>query len=151
MKLHDQYLTMLDLIKDKHKYQIYGEHEYVYHLYSVMKISEKLFKTNNDQDYFFLLITCLGHDLIEDTEVTKEYLLSQGFDPNVVEAIVLVSKTKEVSYKEYLKQLSQDKLAWRVKVCDTYSNLTESIKDNNARRVRKYSSQLELLYKYKGE
>lgn len=103
----------------------------------------------SEDDWYLGQITCLGHDLIEDTYVTKEYLISKGFDERAVQAIDFVTKKEGIGYKDYLRKLSENKLAWKVKVADTYSNMTQSIIDCDDRRVRKYSSQLELLYKFK--
>lgn len=144
---------MSDLITIAHHEQKYGDKPYTYHLRMVQDKAMELFKegvgiklTNFDLK---LSTVALGHDLLEDTSVTKEALLQSGYAEDVVEAIDLVTKKEGLNYKDYIRDLSLNELAWKVKVSDTYSNLTESIKHGDVKRVRKYSSQLELLYKNK--
>lgn len=50
-----------------------------------------------------------------------------------------------------MKGIVGNDLAFKVKVADTYSNLTESIKCDDTKRVRKYSQQLDKLYKLRGK
>lgn len=150
LPLQVQYNKMSQLIIDAHLEQKYGDKPYTYHLRMVEEKAQELFSEHlSEQDQLKLSIASFGHDLEEDTTVTSEYLVSEGFDIDVVWAIDLVTKKEGVGYKDYLRLLSTDPLAWQVKVADTYSNLTESIKDGNIKRSRKYSKQLELLYKFK--
>ncbi|UUW39739.1 hypothetical protein VP14_052 [Vibrio phage VPMCC14] len=140
---------MSDLITVAHHGQKYGDKSYTYHLRMVADNTIELFPSTCKKFKAKLYTTALGHDLIEDTHVTKDVLIASGYDDEVVEAIDLVTKKEGLSYKDYLKKLSDNELAWKVKVADTYSNMTQSIVDGDTKRVRKYSSQLELLYKYK--
>lgn len=144
---------MSSLIVVAHHEQKYGDKPYTYHLRMVAEKAHELFgegKIHNPTIGDVKLATAsLGHDLYEDTYVTKESLLEAGYDSEIVQAIDLVTKKEGLSYKDYLRNLSKDELAWKVKVADTYSNLTESIKVSDVKRVRKYSTQLELLYKFK--
>lgn len=150
LPLQVQYEKMSQLIIDAHLGQKYGDKPYTYHLRMVEEKAQELFSEHlSEKDQLKLSIASLGHDLAEDTKVTVDSLLDQGFDVDTLRAIGLVTKREGVGYKEYLRALSRDLLAWRVKVADTYSNLTESIKDGNMKRSRKYSKQLELLYKFK--
>lgn len=135
--------------REAHKGQWYGNSLYTVHLITTQRNFDTLEMYDNEEDWLLVQISCLGHDLIEDTYVTKEYLIGQGFDERVVEAIDLVTKKDGLSYKDYLRKLSENELSWKVKVSDTYSNMTQSMIDSDDKRVRKYSSQLELLYKFK--
>jgi hypothetical protein len=149
LTLEEQLILMKGLIRDAYKYQWYGNNLYIVHLIATQRNFDTLEMYENEDDWFLGQISCLGHDLIEDTYVTKDYLLEKGFDIRVVEAIDLVTKKDGLSYKDYLRKLSDNEIAWKVKVSDTYSNMTQSIIDCDDKRVRKYSSQLELLYKFK--
>lgn len=138
--------------REKHKYQKYGKYDYSFHLQNVV-MNLKLFgiqsyKSDDVNAYHTAMVAWL-HDIIEDTDTTKEDLYSEGFPEEVVGAVDLVTKKEGLSYKDYLRTLSVNELAWKVKVADTYSNMTQSMIDSDDKRVRKYSSQLELLYKYK--
>ena len=140
------YEQIVELAKESHGDQEYGNYPYICHLYEVKIKVYDLFGGSDHTSHAAIL-----HDIIEDTEVTADKLLSLGVDPLVVEAVILVSKTPEVGYTEYLRKLSSNTVAWKVKVADTHCNLTESIKEGNFKRVRKYSSQLEKLYKLRKE
>ena len=43
-------------------------------------------------------IVALLHDTIEDTEITAEDLLSEGFPPYIVEAILSISRNEDETY-----------------------------------------------------
>ncbi len=140
------YEQIVELAKVSHGDQKYGSCPYINHLNAVKAEVNELFVPSKYTSHAAIL-----HDIIEDTEVTADKLLTLGVDPLVVEAVVLVSKTPEVGYTEYLRKLSSNTVAWKVKVADIHCNLTESIKEGNFKRVRKYSSQLEKLYKLRKE
>ena len=145
MKILDK---AIDIAYEAHEGQMYGDYQYIRHILQVVNSSRKLFRPKIDDDS--LEIVALLHDSVEDCEeVTKDSLVSDGIPLKLVEAIILVTKKEGVSYKDYLKTLSRNELAWKVKVADTYCNLTESIKGGDVKRVRKYSKQIELLYKFK--
>ncbi|CAH9017122.1 putative metal dependent phosphohydrolase HD region [Vibrio phage 193E37-1] len=146
-KLYAYYNRMSMLISDAHQGQKYGDKPYTHHLRDVeLKVNSLFYSTGEEQ--ILLSTAALGHDLLEDTLTTANQLLEEGYDQRVVETIDLVTKKEGLSYKDYLRKLSTHPLAWKVKVADTYSNLLESIKDGDSKRVRKYAKQLELLYKY---
>jgi (p)ppGpp synthase/HD superfamily hydrolase len=146
--LQVQYEKMSDLIIGAHLGQKYGNKPYTYHLRMVKDKVYELFRgTLSMEDVLRLQIVALGHDLIEDTSETVNTLLDKGFEPRIVNSINLMSKHASLSYKEYLSRCVSDNLAFYGKVADTYCNLTESMKDGNFKRVRKYGSQLEKLYK----
>ncbi len=136
-----------------HEGQMYGEFPYLHHLNYVYGSWYSLFLLEPLQcDPDFFEATCYLHDILEDCpEVTTELLLSEGIPQEVVDAVVLVTKVKDkfYDYHTYLKNLSTNKMAWQVKVADTYSNLTQSVKEGNVRRIKKYSKQLGLLFEYK--
>lgn len=150
-KLQAWYGKMSDLITIAHARQKYGDKPYTYHLRMVEDKVKELFPKMQPLQHIKVIIAALGHDLLEDTHITKEALIEAGYDSDIVEAIDLVTKKDGVGYNEYLRAITRNGIAWKVKVADTYCNLTESIKCGDARRVRKYSLQLEKLYKLKEE
>ena len=93
-------------------------------------------------------IVALLHDVVEDTEVTLEQL-EKEFPKQVIEAIRLLTHDKNVNYKEYIKELSKNPTAKKVKIADLLHNSDETrlekitIKDV-ARRER-YKKALEFL------
>ena len=93
-------------------------------------------------------IVALLHDVVEDTEVTFEQL-EKDFPKEVIESIRLLTHDKDVDYKKYIKELSQNPIAKKVKIADLLHNSDETrlekitIKDV-ARRER-YKKALEFL------
>ncbi len=149
LSLKEQENAMKSLIIEAHEGQFYGEQDYVYHLYKVRAAFERMFAGQVTCDDMFLrgVTACYGHDLIEDTWVTKEYLSNARYDIQTIRAIDMCTKKEGLSYTQYLKNIVEDGIAFMVKVSDTYSNLSESIEVADIKRVRKYSKQLEKLYK----
>ena len=145
---------MVDLVLMAHKDQKYGDKDYSYHLNMVSKKVIELFgESIGEEEKLLLEMGALGQDLIEDTFVESSHLESLMIKRVVIEAIELVTKKEGLSYNDYLRQIAHHPidLAFKVKVADTYCNLTESVKCGDIKRVKKYSSQLEKLYKLKGE
>ena len=64
----------------------------------------------------------VGHDLVEDTDVTLVYLKEQGFSDRVVEAIKLLTHDQAMSYDVYIKRLSFNDDAKAVKKADLKDN-----------------------------
>lgn len=93
-------------------------------------------------------IVALLHDVVEDTEVTFEQL-EKDFPKEVIESIRLLTHDKDVDYKKYIKELSKNPIAKKVKIADLLHNSDETrlekitIKDV-ARRER-YKKALEFL------
>lgn len=146
--LQAQYEKMSNLIIEAHAGQKYGGKPYTYHLRMVDRKCEELFGEDlSVEDLLMLKICSLGHDLIEDTKETKQSLLDKGFDPLIVASIDDVTKKVGQGYSEYLMQCSLHWLPFYTKLADTYCNLTESLKSDSSKRARKYSSQIEKLYK----
>lgn len=77
------------------------------------------------------------HDVVEDSDFTLDKLRIAGFSEKIVKAVDLLSRTKDVSYFEYIRRLrdSKDHLAIRVKLAD--------IRDNSDKR-RKFGTESEI-------
>ena len=84
-----------------------------------------------------------GHDILEDNKaIIPEYLLSAGLKPHIVEAIKILTKTKNKSYTDYLKDVKGNTLARTVKIADMISNLCD---DPTEKQVVKYVKGLYFL------
>ncbi|WP_306894792.1 hypothetical protein [Agromyces albus] len=84
------------------------------------------------------------HDVLEDTAVTAQELLEAGLMPEIVEVVLVLTRTPEVSLDDYYARIRRDRIARRVKLAD--------IDDNTARwRLRRleYETQLRLVEKYR--
>ena len=95
--------------------------------------------------------TCaaLLHDVVEDTGWTHEQLAARGFPPAVMEALRLLTHDKRVPYLDYVKALSGNRIAARVKLADLRHNSMPgrlaAIGEKERERMRKYLSAQEIL------
>jgi len=117
-----------------------GGQPYIFHPLRVMMNVE----TENER------ICAVLHDVIEDTSVTAEYLLKEGFSEDVVNAILSVSKINK--YEEYLKFIERVKLnpiGRKVKIADLMDNMVISrlstISDQDVKRMEKYKKAYAIL------
>ena len=65
------------------------------------------------------------HDVIEDTDITAQDLRDKGVDPDVIEAVKILSKTDDVSYLDYILAVSGNWLARVVKIHDLKHNMID--------------------------
>jgi hypothetical protein len=68
-------------------------------------------------------IVALLHDTIEDTEVTAEYLLMEGFPSNIVDAVLSVTRNDDESYDDFIKRVAFNPIGRQVKLHDLEDNL----------------------------
>ena len=68
-------------------------------------------------------IVALLHDTIEDTDVTPEYLIAEGFPQTVVDGIRSVTKRVSESYEDFVVRAKQNPLGRVVKLHDLEDNL----------------------------
>ena len=91
----------------------------------------------------------LLHDTVEDTDVTLDFLASEGFGGEILEAIALMTHDDAVPYMHYVAALSSNPIARAVKMADLRHNsdLTrlDSVDDAAKKRAEKYAKALELL------
>ena len=84
----------------------------------------------------------LLHDVIEDTPVTADDLLSQGINKRIVDIVCLLTHKQSVLYMDYVKTISYDADARAVKMADLRDNMDLSrlphITPADLRRTEKY-------------
>lgn len=85
---------------------------YIFHPYH---IAEQL-----DEEYD--ICVALMHDVVEDTSVTLEDIAKAGFPHEVVEAVELMTKSKDEDYFEYVKRIKGNTIAKKVKLLDLAHN-----------------------------
>ncbi len=95
------------------------------------------------------IIVALLHDTIEDTYVTADYLLNEGFSVETVNAILALTRRKDESYEDFIIRCKQNKIAKNVKVADILDNLNiarlKQITDEDIKRNVKYLKALKYL------
>lgn len=87
-------------------------------------------------------MVALLHDTIEDTEITAEDLLSEGFPPYIVEAILSISRNEDETYEEFVKRTGLNPLGRAVKLHDLEDNMDisrlEQVTEKVLDRLNKY-------------
>jgi len=94
-------------------------------------------------------IVALLHDIVEDTNYTLQDLKALGFPSNVIDALALMTHDPKVPYMEYVKGISANPLATKVKLADLQHNSDlsrlDSVDEKALSRVKKYAAAIELL------
>lgn len=63
------------------------------------------------------------HDVIEDTHITAEDLIREGFPTDIVDAVIAMTRRKEETYIEFCHRVAENELAIDVKIEDIEENL----------------------------
>jgi (p)ppGpp synthase/HD superfamily hydrolase len=99
-------------------------------------------------------IVAVLHDILEDTPVTREYLLDHGYSEEIVKAIEGVTKLAdeengEEGYIRFVQRAAQNPISKRVKIADLTDNMDLSRiaepTDKDHQRLSKYKRALALL------
>lgn len=94
-------------------------------------------------------IVALLHDIVEDTDFTLEDLSEMGYPPAVIDALALMTHDPSVPYMDYVKKISGNALATKVKLADLRHNSDLSrldvVDDRAIARVKKYAEAIALL------
>lgn len=99
------------------------------------------------------LSTCVAllHDVVEDTPLTFKDLEEQGFPVQVIEALKMLTHDDSVPYLEYVRNLSANPLATKVKLGDLAHNSDISRIPNPTQRdferLEKYAKAKAILEK----
>ena len=122
-------LECWDFASKYHKSQLYGSKPYMYHLKKVSDVALDFNYTDES-----ILMSCLLHDIIEDTEITYEDV-KENFGEEVAEIVYCVTdelgrNRKERKSKTY-KKIRNNPKSIVVKLCDRISNITESMGNDN--------------------
>lgn len=127
--------NMLSIVCEAHKgqYDKAGK-PYVFHCLKVMH-----YLSSHDEE---LMCIALGHDLLEDTDVSSRMLLDFGFSDRVVDGILNLTKRDGQSYDNYKQQVLNSRDAMRVKLCDLRHNSDirrlKGVSEKDVARIAKY-------------
>ena len=133
MSYNDQFQIALELAVEKHKNQTdKAGNPYILHPLHVME------NVNSKEGK----IVAILHDIIEDTDVTEDYLLKIGLSKRIVDAVVALTRSEDIDYQEYIKNLSSNPLAKEVKLADLEHNMDlkrlPTLEEKDLERNRKY-------------
>ena len=94
-------------------------------------------------------VCALLHDVIEDTPITLADLEKMGFPTEVLEALSLLTHDENVPYMDYVRSISANPIATRVKIADLTHNSDgtrlDTIDEWAERRNEKYREALRIL------
>lgn len=89
------------------------------------------------------------HDIVEDTEITLEDLREMGFTDKIVNSVKAITKSKNITYEDYLKSVKEDSIARQVKMADIKHNMDITRIPNPTKkdftRIKKYKKALAFL------
>lgn len=87
-------------------------------------------------------IVAILHDTIEDTDVTSDYLLSEGFPKSIVEAVLSVTRNENESYDDFILRSKLNPIGRQVKIHDLEDNMDitrlQSLSEKDLERLNKY-------------
>lgn len=111
-----------------------GGKPYILHPLKVMHY----LKTDDEE----LQCMALGHDLIEDTDVTYKALREAGMTERIIAGIDALTKQPGQTYDEYKLRVFANVDAMRVKLCDLRHNTDirrlKGVSDKDIERMAKY-------------
>lgn len=150
--LEKQYTKAVMLIKAKFAGKVdKGGHPYIGHLFSVSGAISKivsdfeLMEADEEVIGFYrkARIVALLHDILEDTDTTVSDLIEDGFDDEIVKAVVAITrKDEEKDYFDFILRASQNDLAKVVKIYDLEDNMDikrlTKLEEKDLKRLKKY-------------
>lgn len=94
------------------------------------------------------------HDVVEDTSWTLAELEQEGFPEEVIQVLRLLTHCPSLSYLEYIRQLSSNPTARKVKLADLRHNSDlsrlETVDQKALNRVEKYRQAIRFLEEIEG-
>lgn len=141
--LEEQLEEAIKLASIKH----YGQKDksnkpYIFHLLYVM----------NNVDDLNAKIAGVLHDILEDTDITRNDLLNYGFSEDIVIAVEILTKPKNQKYMEYIENIKCNNIARKVKLIDLKHNMDltrlPEISNKDLKRNIKYLEAYKRLNEY---
>lgn len=95
-------------------------------------------------------MVAIMHDLLEDTPVTPEMLLAEGFTSDIVDGLLGVTRRKHESYRDFVLRSRANPLSRQVKLADLEDNLdlrrlTVGLTAKDHERLERYREAWHLL------
>lgn len=93
------------------------------------------------------------HDVIEDTSITYDYLIANGFEGQreILEALKSVTRKEDETYEEFIERVALNPIGKIVKLADLQDNINLSRIPNpttkDFERLKKYEKAKEMLTK----
>ena len=87
-------------------------------------------------------IVALLHDVIEDTSVTADFLIDNGFPKYIVDAVLAITRKKNEPYSAFIDRIKTNEIAKEVKIHDLEDNMDirhlDKLEEIDLKRLNKY-------------
>ncbi|KNY26395.1 HD domain-containing protein [Pseudobacteroides cellulosolvens] len=97
------------------------------------------------------MICAVLHDVIEDSNISIEYLREEGFSQMVLDALDALTKRDNEDYDDFIDRVIKNKIACQVKLADLMDNMDLSRISNpcgeDYKRVEKYRKAADKILK----
>ena len=94
-------------------------------------------------------LVALLHDTVEDGNIASEYLLMVGFPPEIVDAILSVSRKRGEDYFDFIQRCKTNPIGRRVKIADLKDNMDitrlNELTEKDIERLKKYHKAYKIL------
>ena len=106
-------------------------------------------KGNNESE----IVAGLLHDVVEDTDWTFDDLLEAGISPEVVDALRLLTHSKDETYMDYVQRIadSHNPTAINVKCNDLEHNLDRGRRGDHLKQVAKHTAAQQIIHRNNGD
>ena len=127
LSYNEQFQIALELAVEKHKNQTdKAGNPYILHPLHVME------NVNSKEGKIVAILP----------DITEDYLLKIGLSKRIVDAVVALTRSEDMDYQEYIKNLSSNPLAKEVKLADLEHNMDlkrlPTLEEKDLERNRKY-------------
>lgn len=111
-----------------------GGHSYMLHCIRVMMSVRHLGENT--------MIVAILHDVVEDTRITINDLIKNGYEHEIIASIILLTHQPGIPYEFYIQEIRGNKMARAVKIADLRDNSDitrlKGIRDKDLERMKKY-------------
>jgi (p)ppGpp synthase/HD superfamily hydrolase len=94
-------------------------------------------------------IVGLLHDVLEDSDFAVDDLIDDGFPPEIIDAVIALTRKKEENYQQFILRCKENPLARQVKLADLEDNLDTTrlpeIGEKERQRIKKYEQAVLIL------
>ncbi len=130
-----------EFAREKHKNQYRKQGTaYIEHPIGVMELLKT--KGYREEDY---LIAALFHDLLEDTDASREEILKLS-NPRVLRAVELLTKDPNYKMDEYIFNIGGNEMARVIKLADRTYNLKDARNSKDEKFIDDYIVETEKYY-----
>jgi (p)ppGpp synthase/HD superfamily hydrolase len=94
-------------------------------------------------------VVALLHDVMEDSSITAEDLVKEGFGEHIINALLLMTHDDDVDYLDYVRAIKGNPIARTVKLADLAHNSDitrlNTVTEKDLKRVEQYQEAKEIL------